>query len=116
MRRLAIYAVLAIVLAGCQTTAQKQARLDTQDHQTCRGYGLQLGSEGYANCRLGVAQLRQAENAQLGANSLMMLGLSQGYFQQGQRRYAPRSTINCTSANWPKSSVSVGAATPSQPM
>jgi hypothetical protein len=45
---------LAVVLAGCVSSAERAARDDSE----CQSYGAKPGSDLYVQCRLGVAKMR----------------------------------------------------------
>jgi len=50
MRRLAPANALCLLPAACQTTAERQARLDAQDKETCLSYGAKRGSDACVKC------------------------------------------------------------------
>jgi hypothetical protein len=52
MRILAIFCLPALLaLAGCQTTAERQAREGAADNAACLSYGARRGSDAYVQCR-----------------------------------------------------------------
>jgi hypothetical protein len=46
--------------AAARAEAQRQA-INAQDDQTCRGYGVQPGSDGYVACRMNIANNRSQQ-------------------------------------------------------
>ncbi len=51
--------LLALLLAGCQTTEERIAADDSQ----CRSYGVQPGSQAYVQCRMNIDNNRAAIKA-----------------------------------------------------
>jgi hypothetical protein len=64
MKTAILIAVLAFTLAGCMSHAQ----LAQRDDEQCKGYGLQLGTPAYGDCRLRLEGMRAQSYAAL-ANS-----------------------------------------------
>jgi hypothetical protein len=58
---------VAAALGAChsgQTPEQLAAARNDSDNSTCRTYGLEFGSQGYAQCRMQIQAQRNAENMQ----------------------------------------------------
>lgn len=54
-------ALFLLLLAACDTAADdaaRKAQIDSRDDATCRGYGLQFGTDAYAQCRERLQQQR----------------------------------------------------------
>lgn len=81
-------------LAACTPTAQQAEVLSSRDDQTCSGYGFQAGSEGYAACRMQLAQGREAvRQQQVMAASAAMQRIGDGYYAAAAAN--PTVTLNC---------------------
>ena len=83
MRKLIASASLVFALVACVDPKVVQQRVDEADHKTCVSYGFSLGTSGYAQCRMIVAQNRSAEDA---AHSAAMLGAAGQMLQLSQPR------------------------------
>lgn len=59
--------VLALPLAGCVTTAEREAALSARDDGQCQAYGAKPGTQAYFSCRMTKDQQRQAGRTQLQA-------------------------------------------------
>jgi len=83
--------VTCLMLAGCGLSPEWQARMaaqraaqqeatDRSDDATCRGYGVQPGSQGYLACRMNIANNRataaqvDAVNQQRQSEAMMATG------------------------------------------
>ncbi len=84
--------VLMLALPGCRYEEEMLAKQNASDGVTCKSYGLQYGTQPYAQCRLTLLQMRQAQDAQAAARLQQTLG-------QIQQNYAASKplTVNCTS-------------------
>ena len=59
MRALTLLCIPALfALAGCQTTAERQAHQDAADNARCLSYGAKRGSDAYVKCRTDLARNR----------------------------------------------------------
>ncbi len=61
MKKLMAAAAAALVLAGCQTAAERQAELDRVDDARCQDFGARRGTPAYTNCRLELERTRAIE-------------------------------------------------------
>jgi hypothetical protein len=52
--------ILATILGGCASAEQVAA----QRNLTCQSYGMQFGTPEYADCRMQLAQIQQAQQAE----------------------------------------------------
>jgi type II secretory pathway pseudopilin PulG len=79
MKRTAILVAISLVggLAGCVSPAQVEAQDDAQ----CASLGVPQGTQGYADCRLRLAQLHQSEEQ---TRRLRMMALGQALQNAGQ--------------------------------
>lgn len=61
------FVIVALVLAlgGCMSDRERAERQSYADDATCRSYGFTLGTDSYAQCRMAVAQQRQANAAMI---------------------------------------------------
>lgn len=80
------YAILLLLfgLAACESEAElraqataNRARIDANEHSTCTGYGLELGTPAYADCRLRLSQIRAQNQAARNAAILQWYGMQQ---------------------------------------
>jgi len=65
--RMLLGIAVALALGAChsgQRPEQLAAARDNSDDATCRSYGLEFGSQGYAQCRMQIQAQRNAENVQ----------------------------------------------------
>jgi len=103
MRFLVFIALL--IVAGCESEAElraqaaaNRARIDAGDHRTCTGYGMDLGTPAYADCRLRLSQIRAQNRAARNAAALQWYGMQQRQqpvYTPPPARKAPMTT-NCT--------------------
>jgi hypothetical protein len=63
VKKLSIILML-LSLAGCMTTEQQKAQINAEDTAKCKSYGLNRGSQAYAQCRLSLDQTRASQEAQ----------------------------------------------------
>jgi hypothetical protein len=55
--------LVAFLLAGCMTTEERIAAQNAKDNQKCLGYGAQVGSRAYVNCRAQLDAARTTADA-----------------------------------------------------
>ena len=79
----------ALVLGGCQATAETAGK---QDEATCLGYGAKIGSDAYVQCRLALTRDRDARRARAWD------GISDGLTRMGASMNRPHSpsSVSCT--------------------
>jgi hypothetical protein len=61
MRTLVPISFAALLLAGCQTAAERRAEIDRADDSRCIAYGAKRGTPAYTNCRLELDRIRALE-------------------------------------------------------
>ncbi len=87
-----------IALAGCrqgQTPEQLAAQQSAADDTTCKSYGLQFGTQPYADCRIKLQQVHAAQQVQNAAQADAFLLQWQQNMQQNMNANRPVVT-NCT--------------------
>jgi hypothetical protein len=55
--------LLALLLAGCQSSEERLAAQNAKDDQQCLSYGAQKGSDGYVSCRAQLSSGRSTSSA-----------------------------------------------------
>jgi hypothetical protein len=55
--------LVALLLTGCLTAEQRIAKHNAEDNQKCLGYGAQVGSSAYVNCRAQLDSARTTADA-----------------------------------------------------
>jgi hypothetical protein len=55
--------LLALLLAGCQSSEERLAAQNAKDDQQCLSYGAQKGSDGYVTCRAQLSASRRTDSA-----------------------------------------------------
>lgn len=55
--------LLALLLSGCVTAAEREARFDSADDARCQGYGAKAGTDAYVNCRVQMSNQRASLRA-----------------------------------------------------
>jgi hypothetical protein len=103
--RVFIACCLALLLTGCLTQEEREARIDGADNDRCIGYGAQPGTSAYTQCRMQLAQMRQqttvAQTALLGQmiqNNQAVAAQQQAQQQQSLRAVVqplPPAPTNC---------------------
>jgi hypothetical protein len=63
MKSIYLIAVASLALAGCKTTAERQAERQIADHAKCVSYGFKPETEGYASCLMRLDTARDEEAA-----------------------------------------------------
>ena len=67
-----------VILQGCETSSERIARYSTHDDNICQGqFGLKPGSDGYANCRVNMMQLRMQEHDRVQRESEFLMNYGQ---------------------------------------
>jgi len=93
LRRWGVVALAAMALSGCETTADKGPSNAELDHATCIGeWGMELGTQGYAQCRAALAQIRLERERTESARNAAMIDLGTSMLGGGAPPFgAPRS-------------------------
>ena len=69
---------IVVFLYGCETSSDRIARYSTHDDNICQGqFGLKPGSDGYANCRINMMQLRMQEHDRVQRESEFLMNYGQ---------------------------------------
>jgi hypothetical protein len=55
--------LIALLLAGCQSSEERLAAQNARDDQQCLSYGAQKGSDGYVACRAQLSSARRTDSA-----------------------------------------------------
>lgn len=64
LHRVLAFAIVCLTLGGCASMSAAQLqRLATQDDATCKSYGLSVGTNAYAQCRMTIGQNREDRDA-----------------------------------------------------
>ena len=91
------------VLAACATMLEETPeQIAVREHTECVSYGLKIGQEAYATCRLTLAQIRAEARATRRANAQILLLESSKLLQSSQPTYGviatspPITSSNCT--------------------
>jgi hypothetical protein len=53
--------LLVLLLTGCMTEKEREAKLAAADDDKCTSYGLQFGTPQYADCRIKMTQIHASE-------------------------------------------------------
>ena len=93
------FLAVTFLLSGCKTPEQRIADQAAADDATCKSYGLQFGTQQYAECRMRLTDQRQAAQAAADAALLQTLG-------QIQQNYETRATANASAGRRAPGSVS----------
>ena len=78
--------LLVLLLAGCMTQKEREAKLAAADDDKCKSFGLQFGTPQYADCRVKMTQIHASE--EMAENQA-----AAAYVSSLQRR---QTTTNCT--------------------
>ena len=69
---------IVVFLYGCETSSERIARYSTHDDNICQSqFGLKPGSDGYANCRVNMMQLRMQEHDRVQRESEFLMNYGQ---------------------------------------
>jgi hypothetical protein len=91
-------AFCALTLTACVTTEERLAHQALSDHWDCKDYGFEIETEGYAQCRMLIAQNRsnqQVAREAASAASMQQLNMFSMQLQQqeAQRRAAFEASV-----------------------
>ena len=76
--RIFFFLLIMVILQGCETSSERIARYSTHDDNICQGqFGLKPGSDGYANCRVNMMQLRMQEHDRVQRESEFLMNYGQ---------------------------------------
>ncbi len=74
MRGIISAVLFGVALAGCMSQQEQAMRLAANDDAVCQSYGLTYGTPQYADCRMRVAEQRNAQQAATDAQLLALAG------------------------------------------